>query len=127
MYPTVNKVPLILSVSFGTLVLIIVLANALLWIVLVIKRKRKQKRKKKQSAYINPTLNPSYQMTTSTRSPATSHSSPVTLDNVEITEIPHLDRLDQNKRFYEEIDDIEIDTAGTATAASTTPTYIEVF
>ena len=130
MYPTVNNVPLILSVSFGTLVLIIVLANALLWIVLVIKRKRKQKRRKEQSAYIDPTLNPSYQMTTSTRSTVTSHSSPVTLDNVaynEITEIPHLDRLDQNERFYEEIDDIAIDTAGTATVPSTTPTYLEVF
>ena len=127
MYPTVNNVPLILSVSFGTLVLIIVLANALLWIVLIIKRKRKQKRRKEQSAYIDPTLNPSYQKTTSTRSTATSHSSPVTLDNVaynEITEIPH---LDQNEKFYEEIDDIAIETAGTATAASTTPTYLEVF
>lgn len=126
--PTVNNEPLILSVSFGALVLIIliVLVNALLWIALV--KKRKQKRKKEQSSYIDPTLNPSYQMTTARSLPTTMTSSPIALDNVAyntIPEAPHLNSLNPNEKFYEEIDDIAIGTA--ATAPSTTPTYLEVF
>ncbi|XP_019862896.1 PREDICTED: uncharacterized protein LOC109591648 [Amphimedon queenslandica] len=129
--PTVNNEPLILSVSLGALALIvfIVLVNALLWIVLVIKKKRKQKRKKEQSGYIDSTLNPSYQMTTA-RSPPTTMTSPISQGNVaynEIAEVPHLNRLNPNEKFYEEIDDIAVDTAGTATAPSATPTYLEVF